>query len=413
VKFFKALPFFALLYINVAGAGELMDGFHRALLTDPTFQSARAEYEVGKIEAKRAGRAYWPELGMKYGERTEQGGAQATVQIAQPLFSTDRIATWLGADPMQLKAEANLRQRESELVTRYLGAVTELVRTRESVQLNQRKIEALGLQATGSRRAFELGTGTLTDQRDTQVRLDQARAEALGLKARLAAAERQFISITAEPAKPDAFILARKKRTLTLPKVSDLKDLLMQSNPQLAIARQNERLADLDVWRKRGAFMPQVNFVAKTTKLADGSTSNYAGLSLDYPIQSGSILGVEAAAATVNKAIADLRTAEQKALLDVEKLHALIEAGQFESDIRLDAIDSAELSVEGNKKSFKGGVRSQIDVLNSIMTLFQIQEEFIVTRLMLAANLGALHAAVGATPVAEIMKFLENLLFEH
>jgi hypothetical protein len=47
------------------------------------------------------------------------------------------------------------------------------------------------------------------------------------------------------------------------------------------------------------------------------------------------------------------------------------------------------------------------------MTLFQIQEEFIATRLMLAANLGGLHAAVGATPVADIMKFLENLLFEH
>ncbi len=411
MRFQRCLPLVGLLLASLVTAGELTDGFRNALQADPAFQGARAELEASQISAKQAGRAYWPELGLKFGDRTELGGSQRTVQIAQPLVSAERLTTWLGASSLDLKAEATMKQRTNELAVRYLATITELIRTRESLSLNLRKKEALELQTAAAKRAFELGTGTVTDQRDTLVRFQQARAEEQGLKARREAAERQFLAMTGQPARPDAFILARQRRALVLPNINQLKDSLLQHNPALIAARQDERLADLDVWRKRGAYMPQINFVAKQTNNSTGGSANYVGVTIDFPFQVSSILGIDASKATARKSVADVRAVEQNALLEVERLHALVESGKVESEIRLDAIEAAQLSVEGNKQSFKGGVRSQLDVLNSIQILFEVQDQYVASVLAMASNLVNLHAQVGATPPTEILQLLETLLF--
>lgn len=411
MRFQRCLPLVGLLLASLVTAGELTDGFQNALQTDPAFQGARAEFEANQIGAKQAGRAYWPELGLKFGDSTGSGGSERTIQIAQPLVSAERLVTKLGASSIELKAEATMQQRMDELAVRYFATVTELVRTREILSLNLRKKEALELQTAAAKRAFELGTGTVTDQRDTLVRLQQARAEEQGLKARRAAAERRFLAMTGQPAKPDAFVLVRQRRALVLPDISQLKDSLLQHSPALITARQDERLADLDVWRKRGAFLPQVNLIAKQTSNSGGGSANYVGISVDFPIQSSSVLAIDASKATARKSLADARAVEQNALLEVERLYALVESGKVESDIRLDAIEAAQLSVEGNQQSYKGGVRSQLDVLNSIQILFEVQDQYVASVLSMASNLVNLHAQVGATPPTEILKLLETLLF--
>jgi protease secretion system outer membrane protein len=95
---------------------------------------------------------------------------------------------------------------------------------------------------------------------------------------------------------------------------------------------------------------------------------------------------MKGAAAGANRAQEQLRDAEQQATLEVQRLWGLVSAGQRELEIRLSAIASAELSVDATEKSFKGGVRSQIDVLNSIQTLFQVQQEYVTAVLALSDN---------------------------
>ena len=68
------------------------------------------------------------------------------------------------------------------------------------------------------------------------------------------------------------------------------------------------------------------------------------------------------------------------------------------------------LSVEANDKSFKGGVRSQIDVLNSIQTYYQVQQEYVTAILTLADNyLNLLLQA--ATPTNDAVAQVQTLLF--
>jgi protease secretion system outer membrane protein len=84
------------------------------------------------------------------------------------------------------------------------------------------------------------------------------------------------------------------------------------------------------------------------------------------------------------------RDTEEKARVDVEKLVAQI-GTSFESiNIQLDAIKAAELSVEANVKSYEGGVRSAVDVLNATQTVFQVKSEYVTAVTSQAENLLAL-----------------------
>ena len=55
--------------------------------------------------------------------------------------------------------------------------------------------------------------------------------------------------------------------------------------------------------------------------------------------------------------------------------------------MRKAAVEAAELSVTANKKSFEGGVKSVIDVLNSIETVYVVKTEHATAVLALADNL--------------------------
>lgn len=393
-----------------AWAGTLTDGFAKALKHDPTYQAALAEFEGGSLNSAKAGRAYWPEPGFKVGERSEASGRQVTVQVVQPLVDLDRYATLRGADPLQFKADATLRRREGELVMRYYKAVAEWVAAREGLRLNKAKSEAIDQQVLGARRAIDLGTGTVTDLRDAEVRLAQTLAESLSLKAKLDAAERQYLALTGEITPANGFALSREKRAVALPSLNTLMQSVQTDNPDVIIARQSERLADLDVTRKWGQWVPKLNFIAKKTEVENNKASDYVGISFDFPMSLSNALDVSGARVNLQKASEELRAAEQRASLEIQRLHAMVEAGRIESDIRLDVIAAAELSLQANEKSFKGGVRSGIDVLNSIQQLSQTHQEYVTARLALGENLISLHVLL-ATPAMDILKQVELVLF--
>jgi protease secretion system outer membrane protein len=119
---------------------------------------------------------------------------------------------------------------------------------------------------------------------------------------------------------------------------------------------------------------------------------------------------MKGAAANAAKLQDQMRDTEVHTRLEVQRLWALVDAGRAEVAIRLDAIKSAELSVEANEKSFRGGVRSKIDVLNSIQTSFQVQQDYVTSVLTLADNyLNLLLQA--AVPANEAIASVQTILF--
>jgi outer membrane protein TolC len=394
---------------HVAHAGPLTDAFDQARRYDPLFQSAQSERDANVNASQSAGAAYYPQFQASYSRLEVESYDRQTYTLTQPLVNADRYATLQEATPREVLATATFQTREQDLSQRLLKAVADLLRNTESLSLNKAKIDALEKQALSAKRSFELGQGTVTDLRDAQVRLDQARAETLTLEAQISSAQRQFAAITGAPAVPQMLTVPRIERAVLLKAVDDYVATGVQANPQLILARQNQRIAELAVDRAEGAFLPALAAVYTNTN-ANNISSTYTGLTLSLPLQASSYYQMKGAAANAAKLQEQTRDTELRTRLEVQRLWALVNAGRSEIAIRLEAIHSAELSVEANDKSFRGGVRSKIDVLNSIQTLFQVQQDYVTAVLTLADNyLNLLLQA--ATPANDAVAMVQTTLF--
>jgi protease secretion system outer membrane protein len=395
--------------VHAAHAGPLTDSFEQARKFDPLFQSALAERDANVVASQTAGTAYFPQFQASYSRLETESYDRQTYTVTQPLISADRYATMQEATPREVLATATFQTREQDLGQRLVKAVADLLRNTESLSLNKAKVETYEKQALSAKRSFELGQGTVTDLRDAQVKLDQARAETLTLEAQINSAQRQLSAITGTPASPLMLSLPRIERAVPLKAVDDYVATGLQANPQLVLARQNQRIAELAVTRADGAFLPMVAAVYTNTN-SNNISSTYTGVTLSLPLQVNTYYQMKGAAANAAKLQDQMRDTEVHTRLEVQRLWALVDAGRAEVAIRLDAIKSAELSVEANEKSFRGGVRSKIDVLNSIQTSFQVQQDYVTSVLTLADNyLNLLLQA--AVPANEAIASVQTILF--
>lgn len=403
------LPLLILCACGLAQAGPLTDALAQARKYDPQYLQALAERDANQNNADQAGTAYYPTFQGSYTQLETEANTRHTYTLTQPLVSADRFATWRESEPRELLATATFEQREQDLSQRLLKALSDLLRNHEGLRLNRAKIEALEKQALSAKRFLQLGQGTVMDTRDAQVRLDQARAETLTLEAQIGAAQRQISAITGQPAQPLQLDVSRTPRTVVLQPLESYLDSGLKSNPPLRVARENQRLAEINVQRADWVVLPTVSAVVMRTESA-GVQGNYAGVSVSLPLQAGSYYQMKGAAANASKSQEAARDAELRARLEVERLWSLVRAGLAEIEIRLEAIHSAELSVEANERSYSRGVRSQIDLLNSIQTLYQVQQDYVNAVLTLADNYLNL-LLQSAAPVDTAVAQVQTVLF--
>ena len=389
-------------------AGPLVDALNAARQFDPTFQAAKAERDSRVIDSQVSSVAYYPQFQAGYSKFEVETSPRQTLGLTQPLIDASKYATFKETEPRANFASAMYALREQDLGARLLAAVVELLKQSENLRLNQAKIEALQGQATSAQKSYELGQGTITDLRDAQVRLDQARADSLMLDALIGAAQRQISAITGTKATPLQVRVPQIARAVSLPTVDDLVGRGLRANPQILATQQNQKIAQINTIRADGAFLPVVNAVYTSTSNSL-TTNNYVGLAVSLPLQAGSFYQMKGAAANALKTQEDVRDIEAKTRIEIQRFWALVNAGLKELPIRLAAIESAQLSVEANEKSFKGGVRSQLDVLNSIQTLFQVQQDYVGVVLSLADNYLNL-LLQSATPLDEAIALVEQAL---
>jgi protease secretion system outer membrane protein len=88
-----------------------------------------------------------------------------------------------------------------------LKAADAIVLANENIKLNDAKINALEKQYIAAKRKLELGQGTITDQRDIEVKAAQARSAQIGFKSQLDIAAKQYASITGEKPNVADFVL--------------------------------------------------------------------------------------------------------------------------------------------------------------------------------------------------------------
>lgn len=373
-------------YCSSLHALNLSEAYQLALTHDVQFQSAQAEWDINQALAKQAKTAYLPEASYNRLDVPTEKTPVQTLTLTQPLFNLNRYATFKQAEPRKRLAIAAFQLRQQELSTKLLVVVNELVRTRENAVLHQAKMTELKQQYARAQRMYDLGHGTITDVRDTQVQYQQAQADQIINEVDIQVAEKAFFDLTGVIPASEHFALPLTEFTMALEPLDFFQQHLEQANPAINMAWHNIELKKLDAQRVQSNLLPSV--YATYSRSSYSNTLNITtGLTVSIPLNFGNYYALRAATAETAKANIEHQSRKQQLKRELERVYALFEAGQQALKIQRNAITSAELSVEANRKSYEGGIRSNIDVVNSIQVLFKVKNQHVITLTKQAENL--------------------------
>jgi protease secretion system outer membrane protein len=171
-------------------------------------------------------------------------------------------------------------------------------------------------------------------------------------------------------------------------------------------------LAEIAKRKTYSAFFPSVNAFVQRSQLSSTPAAINSGVALrmDIPLQAGSFYKGASADLDLNKAQELERNTRQQIKLDVERFYNQLQAVQSELLVRVEAINASELSLDANEQSFKGGVRTKLDVLNALQALFQARADYASAQLRLGETFLSL-LTVSATDADESLKQINDLLF--
>lgn len=391
-----------------AQAFDLLGDYQKALTFDPAYRTAEAEFQANQASATQARVAYLPQASLSNQRLDNDTTDRRTMRVTQPVIDLARFAEWQQAEPRQGYAEATFLLKQHDLATRILKGANAIILANENLKLNAAKIEALSLQAEASKRKLELGQGTVTDLRDVEVKTAQAKAQQLSLKTALSVAVKQYAAITGQTPDVASYQLGMHDRHYTMLPTLQYVDAALEKSPNLQAVRYSQRIAELEVRKSSGAMLPTISAVYSNSKAGE-ITNAYSGVLVSMPLSAGSYFARQSVAAAYAKAQEASRDTEQKTRLEVERLSELISTGLESLAIQKDAIASAELSLEANQKSYEGGVRSTVDVLNATQTLFQVKSEYVATATAQAENLLSLSLQTAVDPVESLQTTVRYL----
>jgi protease secretion system outer membrane protein len=401
-----------LLLAPASRAASLLQDFLRAQAHDPVYAGALAENDIGRLQARMASFAYFPEGRISSTQLDNESGSRVTFALNQPLLSYDRWLMLKEVDPRLALAAARLEQSQNELAGRLLKAVGDWAEAREQLKLNRANIEALATQAQSARRSFELGMGTITDVRDTEVRLAQARSQSFTLDAALGAARRQYAALVGDPGPADGYVLTDALPAAALPPLAELLAQASDRNAAIRAGVQSAVVAEVGVRRARAALYPTVTFAAQRSQISgrDSISSSGVALRLEMPLAAGTYFRTATAAVELRRVEEQVRTQKQQVSLEVERLYGEVRAAESELAVRREAIRAAELSLDANEQSFKGGFRSRVDVLNALQSVFQAKADYSSALLRLGEGWAQLRL-LAAYDIESTLKQLETFVF--
>jgi protease secretion system outer membrane protein len=208
---------------------------------------------------------------------------------------------------------------------------------------------------------------------------------------------------------PDkAFALPAELGPIELSSVDGYLARQEEDNPAIEAARASERISKLESDRIRASFLPTVG-VSATYSRYRGVNDSFVGLSVNAPLNGGTFFQASAARSTARGAYEQRRVTEEKARTELARLYAMVDGGRQALTISAKAIEAAKLSVEANSKSYEGGVRTSVDVVNAIQTRFEVQSAYVQSAAVIATNYLNLLLLAGEDPedaLAAVQKFL-------
>jgi len=401
-----------LVTLSEAAESNLNTIFGHAKIYDPKFATAAAEKTLNRFQSTLAFSAYAPSMTV---DRTDylRGSTTSnisTVTVTQPLVSMEKIDQLRQGAPKEAYADAVYMTQEQDLASRVFSSVSGLITQNEAIKFNSVRIETLKKQIARIKRMIQLGYGTITDERDIQVRLEQAVANGVTLEINRRNAITQVMTLCHDTIDAKDFNLPESHNLQGQFDINSLLAKVQSSNPNLAAARKTEEISVLEAKRSRDLILPTLSL--QQTKRWSDLTANQEDvtmLNFSMPLDASRVIGGLSSSASEQKAVETRRQVEEQTIMLTSQLYESVVLGRDALENKRVAVEAAKLSVEANEKSLTAGVRTTIEVLNSIDTLYQARNDYATTALNLGNAYLNLLLITGEAPgdaIAQTQQFL-------
>jgi outer membrane protein len=414
------------LALPTAQAQSLVELYEAARSYDATFLAARAQFEADQAKADQ-GRAAWrPQVGISAGKsRTDSDNSKTdasnvTLSASQPVI---RAANFIGAaqsEKSRSVANAKLTAADQELIVRTARTYFDVLAARDNLAFVKAQKDAVEQQLASAKRNFEVGTSTITDQREAQARFDLVVAQEIAADNNLQIKTLALKQLVGR----DDLIPWQLNPSGTLPEVNTTSidewiNRALEQSPQVLMAEVGFDIAQLETRKAQASHLPTLDVFARKVQSKGPNPvevqrrpdTTTIGVEFNMPLYSGWATQnrVSEAVALEDKSRNDLEGARRAVTQLTREAYLGLIAGQGQVRALEAAEASSQSALEANRLGYQVGVRINIDVLNAQSQLFETKAKLAQARFDYLVGTLRLKQAVG-TLTPEDLEPINQLL---
>lgn len=384
-----------------SSAENLLQVYHQAIGTDPTFKAAYQTYLSTSENLPQAWSLLLPNLSFKgtynFQSISQTAGSafsggtsnytnnqrQYELALSQPLFNGVAWAGLKGAKATVKQAHATYNYACQDLMMRVANAYFNVLTANSNLIYTHAQKVAVGEQLYQTKQQYEVGVTAITNLLNAQSSYDTIVANEIVAKVQLADAMESLRQITNRTYAN----LAGVDDTLPLitPRPSQMESwvrIATEQNYNVLAAKFGAIVAQENISVQRAQHLPQINL---TGDYADNYNNNSSGLgqfeqkiweagaNLTIPIyQGGKILSqTRQARDQYQFSLQQLELNYRQAVANTRTSYLGVVSGISKIVADKEAIKSNKAQLDATIASYKVGTRTMVDVLNAETTLYQ------------------------------------------
>lgn len=419
-----------------ASAQSLLTLVEQAQSYDAAWQSAQAQWRAASSRADQARAGLLPSAALAAGvgtARTEISRPEmsmtlpnrsVSVSASQPLY---RPANRIGLEQSQRGidiAQAQLDAATQDLLVRVSQAYFDVLAAQDTLTFVRAQKTAVAEQLAAAQRNFEVGTTTVTDQREAQARFDLVRAREIAAENDLHVKRLALDQLVGRSA-IQPWPLAQPVQ-LPAPdshEVTHWVEQAQQQQPQVRQALMAVDVARLETAKARTGHLPTVDLQAShainhypkgsanSLGLNTRNTTTSVGVALNLPLFAGFAVQnrIQETLAREEQAEADLEALRRNVAQATRAAYFGVQSGHSQVSALQAAEASSQSALDANQLGYKVGVRINIDVLNAQSQLYETKRDLAVARYNLLLGQLKLRQAAGVLSLDDL-RALDALL---
>ncbi len=324
-------------------------------------------------------------------ENRQYSSLSASIQLRQSLFNLEAWARYKQGKSQTLASDAQFVARSQDLILRLASLYSTAKYNEDQLAQAISQRDAYAEQKRANERMLQSGEGTKTEVLEAQAKFDLAEAQVLEARDDLAHARNSLANmIGQEVTELDSLTPNFIAKPVSPNTFEAWKAIALERNAEIAIQRFLIESASQEVNKNWAGHAPKLDLIASVSKSNSDTVSTFEqntyvrsiGLQLSIPLYSGGSVTALTAQAVANyaKAQADFDAKTKQVLLELRKHHSLTVSGILRITAAEKSLNSALLLVDATQKSVKGGVRTNLDVLNAKHQVFEAKRDLELAR---------------------------------